>query len=420
MVSEKKKNPSLSLWYEEQLVADLLYDLGDEKFQLHYSAEWLKKGFALSPHLPLLEIIPAENTKKFLENLLPEGEALKTLSRTLKITSSNIYGLIAAVGRDATGAFSFSPNKEKLKTSFRLLPVEELTERIQERAAKPITVWDGKPRLSLAGVQEKLAVTLREGEYGLGEGNLASTHILKFSKKGQHLVLNEFFCMRLAKKIGLSVASVEIKNFGEKVLQVERFDRQWKNPEHVTRLHVIDGCQALNAPPEFKYQNIVPGPDQDQYLGPVNVENLSAFTQQCIVPAKARLQTLQWILFNLLIGNTDNHGKNISYFVSQKGYEMAPAYDMVNVSMYEEFHQDLAFKIGNTFVLDEVDADQLAEMARQMKVSARLVSTHLKKLCESILKNLNEIEIEDLSKKEKKFLDELRTNIKIRTEKFYR
>ncbi len=415
----KNKSPSLTLLHEDQEVADLFYDFEKEIFQLHYSADWIKKGFSLSPHLPLSGEIPPENTRKFLENLLPEEEALKTLARVLKIAPSNIFALISAIGRDATGAFTFSSENENIETSFRAIPIAELTARVQERPTKPIVLWDGKPRLSLAGVQEKLAVTIKSGDYGFGEGKLATTHILKFSKKDRHLVLNEFFCMKLAEKTGLSVARVELIRLGERVLQVERFDRLWKSDQRVVRKHVIDACQALNAPPGFKYQRIVPvGAHKDEYLGPVSVTNLSNFNQFCVVPAKAQLQLLHWILFNLIIGNTDNHGKNISYFVSKKGYEIAPSYDLVNVTVYKDFNHELAFQIGDTFNLEEVMAFQLAEMTQQMNLSGRFVASHLKKICVSVLTLLDEVVIEDLNADEKTFMDGLRIDVKTRAEKF--
>lgn len=415
----KSKAPSLSILYEKQKVADLFYDLKSEAFNLIYTADWLKNGFPLSPHLPLFEEFPEENIKKFLENLLPEGEALKTVTRSLKIAPSNIYALIEVVGRDATGAFTFCSEQNIPRTSFREIPTEELTERIRNRVNKPISIWDNKPRLSLAGVQEKLGVTLKNGVYGLGEGELASTHILKFSKKDQHLVLNEYFCMKLAEKTNLPVAAVELLQFEERVLKVQRFDRAWRGKEHVTRIHIIDGCQALNSPPEFKYQRILnTGSEKDNYLGPINIENLSNFNKLCIVPAKAQLQILHWILFNLLIGNTDNHGKNISYLVSKKGYEIAPAYDLLNTKVYEEFDQELALKIGDTFILEEVKAFQFAEMSQQMNLTPRFVASHLKKLCEIVLKNLDDIKINNLSNEEESFLYKIKENIKIRTGSF--
>ncbi|KYG63642.1 hypothetical protein AZI86_12485 [Bdellovibrio bacteriovorus] len=411
--------PHLGIIYEGKEVGELSFDLVSEKFQLFYLPSWLKEGFALSPHLPLFAEFPAENIKKFLENLLPEEDGLTKFAELLRISKSNIFGLLQAMGQDTTGAFSFTAGDSAPPTSFRAISKEELTERVLNRANKPIAMWDGKPRLSLAGVQEKLGITIKQGEYGFGEGKLASTHILKFSKKGQNLVLNEFFCMKLAKAVGLPVAEVEIVNFGERVLQVERFDRRWKSDEHVARMHVIDGCQALNVSPSFKYQRMIPvGPHKDSYLSPINVENLSKFNQSCRVPAKAQLQLLRWILFNLIIGNVDNHGKNISYFVTQKGYEIAPAYDLVSVTMYADFNQEMAFKVGDAFNLGDVGAFQLAEMAQEMNLPPALITTQLKKLCSAILKNVDDIVISDLNSEESNFMATLKDSIKIRIEHF--
>lgn len=57
-----------------------------------------------------------------------------------------------------------------------------------------------KPRLSVAAVQDKINVVLNEeSRLGFGEGNLCSTHIIKFEKKKlAHLVLNEYITMPLA------------------------------------------------------------------------------------------------------------------------------------------------------------------------------------------------------------------------------
>ena len=433
MVVKKTRTPSLKVLYEGRAVANLSYAPERDLFGLHYTAEWQSSGFPLSPHLPLhlspQNEIPSDNIKKFLENLLPEEDGLRRLAQILKIERSSIYALILALGRDATGAFSFVAENEVLKTGFREISIDELTERVRNRATVPISVWDGKPRLSLAGAQEKLGVTLRAGVYGLGDGDLASTHILKFGSRNQHLVLNEYFCMKLAELVGRAirdvefVAKVELLDFGERVLQVERFDRYWKGRDRVVRRHLIDGCQALNVPPTFKYQRIIPvGPERDHYMGPINVGNLSLFCEKCKVPAKARLRVLRWILLNLLIGNSDNHGKNISYFVDEFGFEVAPMYDLVNVTLYDELNHELAFKIGDAFDFNDVKAPQLAELARDMNLEPRFVANQLKRLCEAVLKQCESPQIEDqiegLDESEKLFLKKLKNNIQARTRRF--
>jgi serine/threonine-protein kinase HipA len=64
-------------------------------------------------------------------------------------------------------------------------------------------------------VQEKLPILfMRDGSMGFGEGELASTHILKFGKRpDMHMVVNEFLCMELAPAVKLPVARVALARF---------------------------------------------------------------------------------------------------------------------------------------------------------------------------------------------------------------
>lgn len=100
--------------------------------------------------------------------------------------------------------------------NFRLITDEELEERLNNRDLYSLMVWDGKPRLSVAGAQDKINVVLnKEGQLGFGEGRLCSTHILKFEKqKLSYLVLNEYLSMQLATRCSLNVANVQMKRFG--------------------------------------------------------------------------------------------------------------------------------------------------------------------------------------------------------------
>jgi len=58
-------------------------------------------------------------------------------------------------------------------------------------------------------------------------------------------VENEAFCMRLAKYLGLSAASVETTTVnGRKLIIVQRYDRVIHQDGSVQRLHQEDFCQA--------------------------------------------------------------------------------------------------------------------------------------------------------------------------------
>ena len=42
----------------------------------------------------------------------------------------------------------------------------------------------------------------------------------------------------------------------------------------------------------------------------------------------------RWLVFNLLVANSDNHLKNLSFLVSAEGMELAPAYDLLSTGSY--------------------------------------------------------------------------------------
>ncbi len=57
--------------------------------------------------------------------------------------------------------------------------------------------------------------------------------------------------------------------------------------------------------------------------------------QQCTAKAAARLQLYRWVLFNYLLGNGDNHLKNLSFHISHESIQLAPAYDLLCTAIYD-------------------------------------------------------------------------------------
>lgn len=363
----------------------------DDQLTWQYDQTWQRTGYAVSPYLPLYGEIPPLNIQRFLRNFLPEGNALDELISCFRLSKSNTFGLIRALGLDIPGALIIlSPEQiVEEKPIFRIITEDELTQRLDDREHFSLIVWDGKPRLSVAGVQDKINVMFNEkGQLGFGEGSLCSTHLLKFEKqKLSHLVLNEYITMQLAKHCGLSVANVQLMSFGNNpALLVERFDRKLIDSIKVKRRHLIDGCQALNLPPEYKYErNFGSGRDVRHICDGASYEKLFNFANQCINPASIKDQMLDWALFNILIFNYDAHGKNISFFVGAKGISLAPFYDLVNVKMYPDFEQEMAMAFGDEFDGNVINAYQLADFADNCHISRALVAMRLK----SLIKKLN-------------------------------
>jgi serine/threonine-protein kinase HipA len=194
------------------------------------------------------------------------------------------------------------------------------------------------------------------------------------------LVLNEYVTLQLAKQCGLTVTNAKLMRFGKNhALLVERFDRRYLSKNEVQRRPVIDGCQALNLPPDYKYErNFGSSRDVTHIRDGASFQKLFSFANQCANPALTKQQMLDWALFNLMVFNYDAHGKNITFFVSEQGLSLAPFYDLVNVKMYPQFEQEMAMALGDEFDGNTVNAYQLADFADTCQLSRSTVTKRLK------------------------------------------
>ncbi|MCP3429624.1 HipA domain-containing protein [Opacimonas viscosa] len=386
----------LDIKHANQVIGNLSLDNTTNLLKLNYSQLWRREGFAISPHLPLDNHHSPEVAYNFLDNALPEGEARKLLAENLGVSEKNVYSQVRAIGNDLAGALTFlPPSKEKQKKpSFRILEEEELVTRLNNKEEFGLLTWDDKPRLSVAGVQDKLNVFIDgQGNIGFGDGSLCSTHILKFEKKNcSNLVLNEFFCMKLSGAIGLPTADVEYKQFGpHPSLIVKRFDRKYVGDSNkVMRRHVIDGCQMLNLPRDYKYErNLGDGRDVKHIRDGASLVKLFEFTEHMSSPIESKQWLINWQLFNLMISNYDSHGKNVSLFFDRNNARFTPAYDLVNIAMFPQFKQELAMAMGDEFEPNDIHAYQLADFAETCQINKKLLSRLLTDLANKVIKQLS-------------------------------
>lgn len=296
-----------------------------------YDSAWLRnsEAFALSPALPRQEATLVDGASErpvqwYFDNLLPE-EGLRTVyAREARLGSEDAFGLLAFFGAESAGSLTLLPRGASPATAGgrRELVDAVLSRRIRNLPRIPL-IHDAPKRMSVAGAQHKLLVVF-DGErlYEPLPGD-ASTHILKPDHPDETYsssVINEYFAMRLARAAKLPVPSVFRRYVPEPVYLVERFDRV-RHGSAVRRLHAIDSCQLLNRARTFKY-------------AAAHLDSLHAISDACRSPAAARLWLYRWLIFNLLVGNADNHLKNISAMVSAGGIELAPAYDLLSTAVY--------------------------------------------------------------------------------------
>jgi len=200
---------------------------------------------------------------------------------------------------------------------------------------------------------------------------------------------------------------------------VKRFDRVYKD-DVVTRLHVIDGCQMLNLSPAYKYeQNFGTTRDVEHIREGASFQKLFAMSKKCTVSAVAQLELVHWAMFNLIIGNSDAHGKNLFFFIDKRGIKPTPFYDMLCVMMYD-FDHNLAMAYGDEFNPNEVFAYQFREFAEEIGMNYKLVSKVLVRECDKIIKALEEniVEEEVLLEEESFFLAKLSASIVKRANRF--
>ena len=392
---------NLIAWSGDRLIGTLDFSEALGQFSFRYDVEWSNSptAYTLSPFLPFRSFagdtaeLHSARVRRFFGNLLPEGRALEDAADAAGVGKSNLFGLLLAIGRESSGALALLPegsSPKHLESSRRAIPMYELSERIRGRQDSPFSVWDKRVRLSIPGLQDKLPVQRdTDGTFSLVDGALASTQILKpesVSSQVPFQVANEHYCLSLAIQVGVAAATATIIRVPEAVLVVERFDRTREKDGSVRRRHIIDACQALDLAVDAKYErNFGDGRDVAHIRNGVSLPRLFSLAKLTTGAAKARLDLLRWTLFQFLIGNSDAHGKNVSFFVGHGGLELAPAYDLVSVDMYPAINHQLAMAIGDEFTLEKVRAYDWGEfahgcglrrliLARQMRDLAKKVS----------------------------------------------
>ncbi len=187
-----------------------------------------------------------------------------------------------------------------------------------------------------------------------------------------------FFCMQLAKAIGLSVPDVQYLELPEPVLLVQRYDRRWTADGGLLRIHQINGCQTLNLQPEQKYEE----PHYATAPPGATFAQLFQLHKLFSVPAAAQVQMLHWLLFNTLIGSSNAHAKNLSVLVDANGMRVAPVYDLVCGSVYG--YTDMAQSVGGETNFSVIDTVEWTRQAKDCGVQVALVQ----RLAQQLIKNI--------------------------------
>lgn len=370
-----------------------------DNVQLRYLPDYVEseQPVPISVQLPVVAgVAPAETTKRFLENLLPDRPDVKTRwAREAKLTSDSAFDLLSVYGADVAGALEFYPAGTAPRAEADLSRVTDdmIAARVRQIRADDSDWLERRPveeGFSLGGAQGKFALATHNGRWFEPTGMHPSTHIFK---PGIHTLdgsdVTEHITLQVARKLGLIVADTEVGIFGsEHVLIVERFDRVPHGDGYV-RLHQEDLAQATGTSYLNKYE---------RDAGPSYHDVFSVFDRD-LAPTAARVAKQRFaecLVFSWIIGHNDGHSKNYSLTHAPDGSYLSPFYDLnsalpfelaatVRAKDYRAFDGvKLAFSVDGATTIGGLGPENIRTLERD----AELANGHLNDFAFHIATNL--------------------------------
>lgn len=380
---------TLDVFLHRQLVGTLTQNNHGE-IVFEYDEKYLGNpaARALSQSLPLAgKRFNRRQCRPFFAGVLPEESKREIIARNLGISAKNDFALLEQIGGECAGAVTFLPKGTSLpdrEDSYRQLSEAELSSILRTLPKRPLMAGEAGIRLSLAGAQDKIAVRLEGETICVPLNGSPSTHILKPQiERFEGLVFNEELCMKLSAAVGIPTAGIRTGMAeGIHYILVERYDRTHVPATSggqplLQREHQEDFCQALGIVSEQKYQN-EGGPSLKQCFE--LVRNISS------VPVVDLQTLLNAVIFNLLIGNNDAHGKNFSLIYRMDGQtRLAPLYDLVSTAAYPELSTKMAMKIGGEYEPEKIGPRQIEKLANEAALSVPMVRSRVAELADAVI-----------------------------------
>ncbi|MGN0437534.1 MAG: HipA domain-containing protein [Lachnospiraceae bacterium] len=399
----------LCVWIEiegEQTYVGDICGEGVEDSRFSYAKEYYMDGKhrPISIHLPFSDVVfSPETTRIFFEGLLPERYTRRCVAGWMHTDENDYLTLLSGLGKECLGAIRIiEENQTETEPLYKKLTVDEVKQLAREGATEAAELVT-KAHLSLTGASGKVGLYYDEAlnDWYLPCGSAPSTHIVKQSHvRLDGIVTNEQLCLMTAKNMGIEVPDSFVVNVGngqdEDVLfATRRYDRiQKENAKKVNgftipyRLHQEDFSQAMGISSINKYERNHAG-----YLKKM-FEILRKYSSD---PIADQLKLWDICVFHYLIGNTDNHIKNVSLLYGEdlQSIRLAPAYDIISTVIYESSTRDMAFSIGQEYDIDKITRDSFRQEARNIGLGERMAMKHFDQLTDSFSDSL-EIACEQL------------------------
>lgn len=303
--------------------------------QFRYTPEYLEhpQAFPLDPlHLSLsIETFdadrPREGVHGVFEDSLPDDWGRRLMARRHKLGRSEqrVPNLLRLLGNQGLGALSYvEEGRPELKTTgVSCQHLQELALLAQKFEQEPETTADNELSLlfqagsSPGGARPKALVEDEKGAY-----------LAKFASARDRLdvVSLEAAAMELGRRAGIQTADTKLIPLGTtiKCLLVKRFDINKAGG----RNHLISMQSLLKADGYYNagYRDLT---DVIKHISSQPGHDLHRLYRQMV--------------FNIMIGNTDDHLKNFIMLHDDNGWRLSPAFDLIpNIG----FNQEHVLRIG--------------------------------------------------------------------------
>ena len=170
--------------------------------------------------------------------------------------------------------------------------------------------------------------------------------------------------LSLASRLGIETAEGAYLEFHDRetgadigTILTRRFDRFFDGAT-VRRVHSEDLCQAMGLARHLKYERDAVSPDIR-----FSMRAVGEIARRTARPALFQIGFLRQTLFNLAVGNTDNHAKNTTILYRQPAGELAPLYDVIPAIMDARVTHELALTLGGARFAEDLS---IAHLERAM------------------------------------------------------
>lgn len=329
MISDQSEHRAyVWIWLPEAsspVVAGVLERVGRELL-FNYGQSYLERDDAIPIYLPELplqpgnqRLLPGLSMPACIRDASPDAWGRRVLINRkfgAKRAATNAIELdeltyLLESGSDRIGALDFqcSPTHYQPRQG-QVAPMEDLMDAADKidrglpiAADLDLALQHGT---SLGGARPKVMIQ-----------DAGIQYIAKFSASQDlyNVVKAEYIAMRLAAKVGLNVAKVRlVRALGKDVLLIERFDRV--SSGDATRRRAMVSALTI-----FGLDEMMAAHASYEELAEIIRRRFSN-------PAASLRELFSRLVFNILVGNTDDHARNHAAFWDGQQLGLTPAFDI--------------------------------------------------------------------------------------------